>query len=224
MDLDHKTYDFVLGTTKPTPRMFEVVEVTIEPNQVVGNFSRALINEASRKNPLAFNNVNLTVEEIRSYIDYLMAKRIETVNEQCHDFRKLKILWIPSFVQHCMRLIGRVSIYEEGLELVPVWKGPDIISFDEAATISDKLGAFRNDLQMVQDAMPRDTRGNEDVMSTALIANYVCARKEVHIAATYVCAFMGMQLQKEAAFQVLYRMQYDDLDYIAVALTTQGIL
>jgi hypothetical protein len=210
-----------LGATKPTARQNDLVEVCIEPNHVLGNFSKAFVTEAERRNPLTFDRVGLTELEVESYAHYLMTKRVESVRQECKDFRKLKVLWIPSFVQYALRLVGQVTIYGEGLILTPIMKEASVMTFAQALEISEKIGAFCSDLQLVQDAMPRDIQGNLDVMSTALIAGYVCARKEVHVAATYVCAFLGLKLQQEAAFQVLYRLRYDDLDYLASALVTQ---
>jgi len=220
LDLGHfQSID--LGATKPTARKNEVVEVVVQPNAVLGNFAKAFVTEAERRNPLTFDRVQLTEQEVEDYVHYLMSRRVESVRQECKDFRKLKILWIPSFVQYALRLVGSVTIYGEGLILTPVMKEMSELTFDQARVISEKIGAFSPELQLVQDAMPRDVQGNVDVMSTALIAGYVCARKEVHVAATYVCAFMGLKLQQEAAFQVLYRLRYDDLEYIASALVTQ---
>jgi len=220
LDLGHfQNVDF--GVTKPTARTNDIVEVEITPNNVLGNFARAFITEAERRNPLTFDRVKLTEEEVEDYVHYLMTKRVQSVQQKCTDFRKLKILWIPSFVQHCLRLVGQVTIYGEGLVLTPIMGKISEMEFEEALLISEKIGAFHQDLQLVQDAMPRDIQGNVDVMSTALIAGYVCARKEVHVAATYVCAFMGLKLQQEALFQAMYRLQYDDLNYLAAAIMTQ---
>jgi hypothetical protein len=96
------------------------------------------------------------------------------------------------------------------------------MSFEEALVISEKIGSFQDDLQIVKDAMPRSIEGDVDVMSTALIADYVRALKPVeHVASTYVTAFLGMRLKEEAAMGALYRVQYDDVAFIASALLTQ---
>jgi len=223
-DKDLGQFNFTLGAVKPTARRHDVVEVVIDPDQVLGNFVDAFIDEATRKNPLTFDRVNLTSDELKDYVRFLIQRRIRCVQRKCTDWRELKVLWIPAYVQYCLRLVGRVMLYEEGLDLVPVVDNDEVISLREAIEISERIAAFQNDLQMVQDAMPRDPNGNVDVMSTALIAGYVCSRKEVHLAATYVCAFMGMKLRQEVAFQSLYRLRYDDLSYIAVALTTQKVI
>lgn len=105
---------------------------------------------------------------------------------------------------------------------MPVYKNDNVISFDEALVISEKISQFYDDLCIVQDAMPRDNTGNVDVMSTALIAGYMRSINPVtHVAATYVSAFLNMKLRQETAFQALYRVQYDDIGYIVSALSTQ---
>jgi hypothetical protein len=106
--------------------------------------------------------------------------------------------------------------------MIPVMEHPSEMTFEEALSVSEKVGMFLDDLQIVQDAMPRSEQGNVDVMSTAMIAGYVRAMKKVdHVSATYVTAFLGMKLKEEAAMQTLYRVQYDDIGFIASALTTQ---
>jgi hypothetical protein len=156
------------------------------------------------------------------YMKYLLVKRIETVQMNCPEFRKLKVLYIPVWIQYNLSMIGEVNIREKGLKLVPTIADAETISYAEAVAISDKIGAFESDLQIVHDAMPRDITGDVDVMSTAMIDGYVRAIDKVdHVAATYVTAFMGMKLKEEAAFKVLYRVQYDDIDFIATALTAQ---
>ena len=60
-------------------------------------------------------------------------------------------------------------------------------------------------------------------MTTALIADYVRATKELaHPVTTYLTAFLGLKLREENAFKVLYRVQYDDLSYLAQALDSEG--
>jgi len=72
--------------------------------------------------------------------------------------------------------------------------------------------------------MPRNVEGNSEVMSTALIGMYVRAQHKVNPLSTYVSAFMGLKLRQEATFQVLYRVKYDDIGFIQMALTRQGVL
>jgi hypothetical protein len=119
-------------------------------------------------------------------------------------------------------MIGTVTIRDRGIKLVPVEENPSQMTYDEALKVSEKIGMFIDDLQIVQDAMPRTEDGDLDVMSTALIAGYMRSLNPVkHVASTYAAAFMGLKLKEEMAFSALYRVQYDDIQYIASALTTQ---
>lgn len=210
-----------LGSVKPTSVPTEIIEVKVE-GDLFGNYAKAFVKEAIRKNPLRAQQVNLTEDELERYSHYLLTKRIECVVGSCADFRKLKVLFMPAWIQYNLAMIGTVLIRDRGIKLVPIDPNPSEMTFDEALAISEKIGAFEDDLQIVQDAMPRSEEGDVDVMSTALIAGYMRSLNPVkHVASTYAAAFMGLKLKEEMAFAVLYRVQYDDLQYIASALTSQ---
>ena len=210
-----------LGTTKPTTVPMETINVIIN-GDLVSDYGRAFVSEAKRVNPLKAEQVQLTAEEVDAYSRYLITKRIESIHGNCDDFRKLKTLYIPVWIQYNLAMIGRVVMRDRGLTINPIEKQPSSMTFEEAIKISEKIGAFEDDLQVVQDAMPRSSDGDRDVMSTALIADYVRSLTPVtHVASTYITAFMGMRLKEESAMAVLYRVQYDDVQYIATALTSQ---
>lgn len=211
-----------LGSVKPTSIPMDRIEVSVGLSQMVTDYGKAFVKEARRKNPLRMDQINLTPEEVTDYCDYLFTKRIESIMDQCPDWRKLKNLYIPAYVQYAMAMIGIVTIRNRGIQLIPVDNHPSQMTFEQALEISEKIGMLQDDLQVVHDAMPRGEEGNIDVMSTALIAGYVRSLGEVgHVSATYVTAFMDMKLKQETAFQTLYRVQYDDVDYIQSALLTQ---
>lgn len=193
----------------------------LSTDNLTGQFGKAFVNETYRVNPLRAEQVKLTAQEVQDYAHYLMTKRVQIVNNDCPDFRKLKVLYIPSWIQYCLAMVGRLVKRDVGLLIVPEMENPSTMSFEEAVKISDRIGAFEDDLQIVKDAMPRTLDGDDDVMSTALIADYVRALKPVqHVASTYVATFLGMKLKEEMAFKALYRVQYDDIDYIASTLTS----
>jgi hypothetical protein len=211
-----------LGTPKPTSVPVEVIEVEVSVGDLVAQYGRAFVREAFRVNPLRAEQIGITEDEITRYCDYLLTKRLEVVDGRCNDFRKLKSLYIPAYIQYVLSQIGIVNLRKVGLQLKPIAKTQSTLTFDEAILISEKVGMLIDDLQIVQDAMPRGIEGNEDVMSTAMIAGYVRSLKEVdHVSATYVTAFLEMKLKQEAAFQALYRVQYDDVNFIVSALTSQ---
>lgn len=216
------TFEALDYGSKPNPVKADTVDVMVSAGLLVNGYAKAFVNEARRVNPALAEMVDITVQELTEYCEYLLYQRVQIVHEECKDYRKLKSLWIPSYVQYVLRQVGKVDIFQYGLELNPVVDYEPKLTFEQALQISDKIGAFRNDLQMVLDAMPRDVHGSEDVMSCALVSGYVRSIREVkHVASTYVAAFANLQLRKESAFQVLYRVQYDDLDFIARQLTRE---
>lgn len=211
-----------LGFTKPTSIPQDLITVEITSDSLIGDYAKAFVNEAFRVAPLRAEQVALTISEVEDYVNYLLTQRINVVRMDCPDFRKLKVLYVPSFIQYVLSMIGVVTDREKGIRIEPEMETPSSMSFDEALKISEKIGSFENDLQIVQDAIPRGIDGDKDVMSAAMIAGYVRSMHVVeHPAATYVTAFAGMKLQQEVAFAALYRVQYDDVEFIRSALLTQ---
>lgn len=219
-----------LGTPKPTSVPMEVVEVKMSASDILNDFAKAFVKEAYRKDPLRAQQVELTTEEVVSYTDYLLCKRIQSVNGICEDFRALKNLWIPSYVQWVLTLIGEVYDRAHGLKFTPVYEGELELNtkaanrdaYEKMLEISKKIAYFEDSVAILNDAMPRETSGNADFMSCALVAGYVRATKVVeHVAVTYAAAFANAQLKREAAFQALYRVQYDDVDFIQAAFVSQ---
>lgn len=214
--------DMDLGSVKPTSVPVETVEVGVSVGDLVLSYGRAFVQEGYRKNPARMAQINLTESEVTDYCEYLLTKRIECVNGTCQDYHRLKCLYIPAYIQYTLSMIGEVIIRDKGLKLIPVSSTTSELTFTDALKISEKIGMLIDDLCIVQDAMPRSSEGNRDVMSTALIAGYVRSLEKVeHVASTYVTAFLNMKLRQETAFAALYRVQYDDLEFIASALTTQ---
>lgn len=210
-----------LGSAKPTSVPMETVEVKIE-GDMFELYAKAFVAETYRVHPLRAEQVCLTVDEVVAYTRFLVTKRLQCVHGDCPDFRRLKALYIPVWIQYNLSMIGEVNLRDRGLKLVPVEETPSEMTLDEALKVSERIGMFYDVLQIVQDAMPRDIGGDVDVMSTALIAGYMrCLNPVEHVASTYAAAFMGMKLKEEMTYAVLYRVQYDDAAFIASALTTQ---
>lgn len=210
-----------LGSAKPTSVPMETVEVSVE-GDLFGNYATAFVKEAFRKNPLRAEQINLTASEVDAYSRFLLTERIKSIRGECPEFRKLKVLYIPAWIQYNLSMIGEVLIRDRGLRLIPTEDEPSSMTLEQAIEISEKIGMLIDDLQIVQDAMPRSSEGDLDVMSTALIAGYMRSLNPVkHVASTYASAFMGLKLKEEMAFAALYRVQYDDFEYIASVLTTQ---
>jgi hypothetical protein len=224
MKVNTTSFDFSsldLSGTKPISIPMETVEVSISSTDMIDSYAKAFCAEARRKNPLRAEQVNLTDDEVTQYADYLITKRVECVHNECQDARKLKVLYIPSYLQFVLETIGIYQDRTYGLKLVPIMEEKSEMTFEEALKVSEKIGSFIDDLQIVQDAMPRENVGHEGVMATALIAGYMRSYKtSVKPVDTYVAAFLKLQLVKEQSFAALYRIQYDDYDFIQAALTS----
>lgn len=240
--MEDKFDNLLLGVSTPSSVPLETIEVEISSDALMADYARAFVRECRRVNILKAEQVGLTEKEMVEYAHFLLKKRIEVVNNDCPDFRKLKVLYIPTYLQYNLRMIGQVVNRDYGLKFVPVLKPKcdvtikeendkgeivDVkpnssIKFEEALVISEKIGAFESDVSIVTDAFPKSIEGNVDVMQTAIIAGYVRSTTKVdHIASTYVSAVLDMKLKKETAFQVLYRVQYDDISFIASVLPTK---
>lgn len=213
-----------LGTGSPTYHHMDVVHAKISSGELLTQFAKAFVAEAARKNPLRAQVVGLTAEEVDKYCQFLLWQRVLSVKDQCKDWRKLKVLWIPCFVQHTLTLVGKVVDRQVGLTILPEME-PVEVTLTEAIAISEKIAAFQNDLAMVMDGMPRGPLGSIDLMSTALIADAVRSYRVLQdVSQSYISVFLGLKLQEEQAMSALYRIRYDDIAYIQQALLTQRIL
>jgi hypothetical protein len=204
---DHfQNLDF--GTGAPSPVKMETVEVELSAGQLMDDYCVAFINEANRKMPLtAALDGALTLKELKDYCNYLLTERIKCVELRCPEWRKLKVLWIPSFIQYVLSCVGEVIVRDYGIKFIPTVTEESSLSYDEAVLISDKIGAFEEKLQMVRDAMPRGVEGDSEVMSCAIIESYVRSWKKVtHPSFTYVSAFLDAHLKNEIALKALYRI------------------
>lgn len=214
--MDYSSLD--LGTAKFSVAPYDIIHSVIDPTTMVDGYAKAILDEAERMNPLTFDRVGLTEDELRRYLRFLLEQRVKSVEGTCHLWSKLKALWIPSFIQYVLTMIGVVDIKTSGLRIIPTIEEQGV-TFEEALAVSDKLQYFEGELAMVKDAMPRGPEGDKDTMSTALIAGYMKSIAPVeHPIATYAAAFLGLKLAEEQTFQVLYRVQYDDINYLREVL------
>lgn len=227
--VDSKFLELDLGTGSPTYAQMDTIEVVVTTSPLLKDFGNAFVMEAERKAPLKAEKVGLTAEEVVKYSGFLLKQRVLYVNQECKLWRKLKVLWIPAFIQFALDRFGKVVDRQFGLELLPTTNDAELLgadmSYEEAVAISEKIAAFESELQILQDAMPRSIEGDADVMTTALIAGFVRSMKVVkHVASTYITAFLNLKLKQEVMFKALYRVQYDDIKYIQTALTTQKVI
>lgn len=224
--------DVLFQVTGPTPVKQEEIVVTINPSLMVDDFAVAIVREAERKAPLIFKEQPLDVDEMKQLCRAILALRVAYVRNYRVDWRRMKLINIPDFIQLSISMVGQVIIKESGIKLTPDYDfaddsnkfiipadGQPGFDMDKILAWSHKLDAYSEYLHMTRDAFPRSTDGNLDVMSTALINDYVRGlQRATHPADTYVSAFLGFTLKQEVTFQILYRINYDDIDYVKTSI------
>jgi len=213
-----------LGSGKPTALKMEKVEIQVSADNLLGDYAKAFVSKCQHENTLRAGSVGLTPEEVMKYCEYLVFRRVQYVNGSVDGYGRLKSLAIPAFIQYCLENIGVVRIVDKGLYMVPVYKAKDIISFEEALAISDKIAQFEDETPILFDAMPRDQFGDPNVMTTALIADYVRGMEKSPPVTSYIVAFLGLKLVKENVYSSLFRVVYDDMEFIRSALMRQHSL
>lgn len=207
--------------SKSVPVAVDVVNIQIAADATLDDFCRAFVKEGYRKNPLMAERVNLTEEELRSYCQFLIQKRVEIVNGKCREWQLIKRFAMPCFIEMVLTSIGIVKVREKGIELVPTCEMSDLKAEDFMET-SGKVEAFVNDLAVVCGAMPADLEGDVDLMSMAVIDGYVRGMEKVDSpVAEYVAWFLQLTLE-EKLFTNLYRVQYDDVRTIESMIASLG--
>lgn len=220
MNGDYAKLDF---GTKPTTVSYDTIDVQINPEVLVESFSGAYVNELTRRNPVRADSVLLDKDELYYYFQGLIAIRVLTVRGENKVWREAKMLYIPAWIETVMSMIGKVVDVDHGLVLNPVYD----FTFDmkEMFRISEKLRAFLPDgVVLHRDAFPREVEGDKDVMAMAIIDGYVHGMNHVHPIASYIAAFLGFKLVQEANFKILYRVRYDDVQFITnMILQEEGL-
>lgn len=222
-EIDFKTLE--LGTCQATPVKTEVIRVKVSTNQLSQGYVKAMLNylrldprgekilgflpevkcEAHAKCPL-------NAENLERYLMFLLEKRCEYVADMCLNFGRLRGLYIPSYWQFVLSMIGEVRLRNRGLVIVPETADKSDMTLEEAYAVSQQLGEFEDIIHLHKAAFPTSKEGDEAVMTSALIADHVRSMSEaVHPAMTYVTAIANMKLAEETRFAVLYRIDYDDL-------------
>lgn len=210
-------FNFNFGT-KPTTSDLDEIKVKIDPTLMLGDFAVAYEKELYRRNPTRAEQINLTAEELETYFKGIIAIRVKSVNSKVPDWRQAKELYIPTWIQFVISQIGQVIDTNRGLIITPVYE--DSYDISSMLDTSSRLRAFEVDgVSMHKDAFPRDKEGDQDMMTMAVIGDYVKSMSETpHPIQSYVSAFIGAKLEEEAAFKVLYRVRYDDVKFIRAML------
>jgi hypothetical protein len=209
-----QSYDTLDFGTVPTTVGSTDILVELNPDFMFGDFAEAYVQECFRRNPIRANEVKITSEELKEYIQGILAIHIENDHHECKNWRNAKQLYIPTWIQFIISKVGTVWDYNSGRKFVPQFNHE--YDMENLIKTSNKLRMFIADgISMRKDAFPRDTEGDLDFMSYAIINDYVVGiNKDQHPIASYVAAFLGFQLQKEAAFSILYSVRYDDINFI----------
>lgn len=211
-----------LGSSAPTTPPLETIEVYVSSQQLMADYARAFVREGWRVNPDLAKQVALTEDEMVEYAKFLLLKRLECVHGTCSDYRRLKVLYIPCFLQLVLSKLGEVIDRGVGLRFVPMSSDETSMTLAEAIKVSEKVGCFERELQIVRDAMPRDIAGDIDVMTQALIAGYACSyRERQHPLASYIAIFLEMKLQETVGYAISYRRRFDEVEYVRAALNSQ---
>lgn len=212
-------YNLDYGTKVSTVNQ-ETISVSIDPTLVVNRYASATIVEMQRLNPIKFDTMKITEDELMKYFTLLLNLRIRQVNNLSVPWREMKQLWMPAWIQFALEGIGEVILNDQGLRFVPV----EIESCDSTISeamykVSDILRAFQRDgLAVVDNGFSTSRSGDPDTMTLCILDGYVKGIKAVHPVKTYVATFLGQKLLEEDAFRVLYRIRYDDVNFVASSL------
>lgn len=215
METNYSTLDY--GTKITTTSMIEV-QVGLNPEVMILDFAQAYSDELKRLNPIKARELDITPDDVYYYFQAILAFRIKSINNSSRDWREGKQLAIPSWIQHTISQIGIVYDRVRGLKFTPTYEFDYDIK--KIQTISNNLQAFEKDgLMLHTDAFPREREGNPDVMGMAILDDYVqSVTDKAHPVASYVAAFVGAKLAQEQTFSILYRVRYDDVEFIASQL------
>lgn len=228
-------FNFDFGT-KPTTDQLEEIKVEIHPDLMIGDFGIAYAKELMRRNPVKFeawvisreseelDHLSAVAKELTEYFTGLIQIRVDSVVSSVPKWREAKKLYIPTWIQFTLTQIGEVVDTVRGLRFTPAMS--ETYDINNLLVTSDKLRAFIVDgVSMHLDAFPRDREGDKDLMGMAIIDGYVRSMSELpHPIYSYVSAFLGAKLESEAAFKMLYRVRYDDVEFIRSMLMHEEAL
>lgn len=207
--------------TRVSTSEFTTITVEINPKIIIAGYAKATLTEMSRMNPVRYDSIKNEVNEEKmfQYFSFLISKRVEYVEGVVSEWRSIRQLWMPAWIQFAISCVGEVIIPETGLKFVPVM-GKSTMTLDEASAISNILRLFKVDgLSVIDDGFPRTRDGEKDTMSVALIGDGLQGVWPVdHPIYTYVSAFLGFKLMESTTYNLLYRIKYDDINYIAHSL------
>lgn len=216
--MNNDTFASINFGTRPTTVQAEVIEVTVDLDLMVDDYGKAFSNELYRRNPVRAESIGLTAGDLSTYFKSLIALRIDQINGEKKDWRKAKALYVPAWIEFVMTSVGEIYDTDRGFRILPVCSYE--YDLDSMLDISSKLRAFKADgVTLLQDVMPRTAEGDYDTMTMILVNNFVYSMKsDAHPIHSYVAAYLGLKLKEDTAFSALYRVRYDDVEYIKAML------
>ena len=198
------------------------ITVVITDDNIAKPYVHGFISEMYRINPIFSKAIQLSEEELMDYINYLISERCKQVNGDYHARNRNKNMWIPDFIQYVISMIGIVEKRELGLRMIPEY-GSEVISYEQATVVSNKLAQTQDFMSLSRNAFPKDEFGDAEVMTTVLVSTSVKSMNVLtHPVNQLITAFLGMRLKEEAMHGILYRVQYDDLQYLTNVLASIG--
>jgi hypothetical protein len=212
-----KEFNLDFGTVISTSAALQTIEVEIDPELIMKDYARVFTANLQRVNHDKFLDSGITQEKVFDYFKGILKIRVESVQNNCPNWRKAKALYIPAWVQFAISRVGEYIDRKRGLKFVPVYEEQyDLSSMLE---FSITLSSWVEDgIDMFKDAFPRDREGDPDTMSLAVIDNYVKGINQVPSINSYIAAFLGFKLKSDNNFAMLYRIRYDDVDFISSSL------
>lgn len=207
--------------TKPSYGTLTTINVIINDDVMLGDYGKAYAAELYRRNPLRAEQANLTADELTKYFTQILALRVQYIHDKCKLWRQIKQLNIPTWIQFVISQIGQVIDYDYGLQMIPEFDAE--IDLEFLLDVSLRLESFKSDgITMHKDAFPRKKEGDKDVMTMTMIDGFIYSMKVTsHPIDSYVSAFLGMKLMEEQAFKILYRVRYDDVNFIRQMLMSE---
>lgn len=212
--MDQKTQFNLNYGTKPTTTVIEEITVQLNPQIFVEGYAKAYLGEMVRRNPMRAKASAITADDLQDYFMSLIAIRMEQIQGHCPVWRQAKELYVPAWIQFVLSRIGRVVDVERGLMITPSMKSE--YDIDKMLSVSNRLSVFKSDgIAILKDAFPRSIEGDKDLMMMAIINGYVQSMTSVpHPIQSYISAFLGMRLEEEATYKLLYRVRYDEVNFI----------
>lgn len=224
-----KEFDLDFGTVISTSSL-ETVEVEMDPELIMRDYARIFTRNLQRVNHDKFGDIGFNMrlphkqsksisaeEAMFHYFKGILKIRIESVHDNCPNWKRAKALYIPAWLQFTISRVGEFIDRKHGLKFSPVFGEEYDMSW--LLEFSEKLASFTEDgVEMFKDAFPRDREGSADTMSLAVIDNYVKGQHQVASINSYIAAFLGFKLKSDNNLAMLYRVRYDDVDFIASQL------